>query len=218
MISDGIQLHYIINHIGELFTIIVLLELLVLNTSLPATWNKYCKNLKSLSHMLESIDLMEDKYQALGSAVNIITKKLMSDNIVQNTLQNLATLRKSLVDKNCSMVSSEFTNYLKQAITNLDKLVQDKPNVTTMYKCIKINALFVLSSHLFGNIDKKIFKSLIELNTKVSYLPVIMLLNTYLHFFFIKFLSLSGTQCPCNWNNSLVPRAIPTKICTCTKF
>lgn len=195
------------------------MELLVSNTSLPATWNKYCKNLKSLSHMLESIDLMEEKYQALGSAVNIITKKLMSDNIVQNTLQNLATLRKSLVDKNCSMVSSEFTNYLKQAIINLDKLVQDKPNVTTMYKCIKINALFVLSSHLFGNIDKKIFKSLIELNTKVSYLPIIMLLNTfYLLFYYNSVLLFPGTQCPCNWNNNLVPRAIPTKICTCTKF
>lgn len=146
-----------------------MLELLISNTSLAATWNKYCKNLKSLGHVPESFDLIEEKYQALSSAVENITKKLMSDNIVQNTLQNLATLRKSLVDKNCSMVSSEFTNYLKQAIINLDKLVQDKPNVTTMYKCIKINALFVLSSHLFGNIDKKIFKSLIELNTKVIY-------------------------------------------------
>lgn len=122
--------------------------------------------------MPESIDLIEEKYQALSSAVDNITKKLMSDNIVENTLQNLATLRKSLVDKNCLMVASEFTNYLKQAIVNLDKLVQDKPNVTTMYKCIKINALFVLNLHLFGNIDKKIFKSLIELNTKVYYLSI----------------------------------------------
>lgn len=123
--------------------------------------------------MADSLDLDEEKYQALSSAVDNITKKLLTDNIVQNTLQNLATLRKSLVDKNCSLVSSEFTNYAKQAMINLEKLVQDKPNVTTMYKCIKINALIVLSSHLFGNIDKKTFKSLIELNTKVSLLSSI---------------------------------------------
>lgn len=92
----------------------------------------------------------------------------MNDDIVQNSLRNLSSLRKSLVEKNCTLIGAEFTQYLKQAIANLDKLVQEQPNISNMYKCIKVNALFVLNSHLFGNNDKKIFKSLIELNTKVS--------------------------------------------------
>lgn len=118
--------------------------------------------------MPESIDLVEEKCIAFRGAIDNITSKLMNDDIVQNTLQNITTLRKSLVEKNCSMVSAEFTKYLKNAVANLDKIVQEKPNVSNMYKCIKMNSLFVLASHLFGNLDKKIFKSLIDLNTKVN--------------------------------------------------
>lgn len=133
-------------------------------------WNNYCKNLLTFSQSPESLDVSEDSFKALLGATENVTSKIMNDDIVQNALQTLLTLRKSLVNKNCSNVSTEFTQYLKQAIANLDKLVQDKPNVGSMFKCIKMNALFVLSSNLFGNNDKKVFKSLIELNTKVCLL------------------------------------------------
>lgn len=170
---NGIQLHYIINHIGELFTILVILELLISNTSLSTNWNKYCKTIKSFSHMPENFDLMEHKFKALIGAINNITSKIMNDDIVQRSLQNLTVLRSSLVDKNCSIMTGEFTQYIRQAITNLDRLVQEQPNVTNMYKCIKVNALYVLSAHLFGNTDKKIFRSLMELNAKAHSIYVI---------------------------------------------
>ncbi|KAG6462841.1 hypothetical protein O3G_MSEX013499 [Manduca sexta] len=170
---NGIQLHYIINHIGEIFTLLVLLETLISSTSLPTNWNKYCKSLKSLRPNLKKIDLSEKQFNSLMSAIDNITSKIMHDDIVHKSLQNLSTLRKSLIDKNCSLIANDFFQYLKQAITQLDKLVQEQPNVNNMYKCIKINALFVLSSHIFGNIDKKIFRSLSELNTKAHSIYVI---------------------------------------------
>lgn len=166
-VTDGIQLHFIINHIGEIFTLLVLLEMLISNTSLATNWNKYCKTLKSVSNTPERFDLMEDRFKAVMGAINNITLRLMNDDIVQKSLQNLTVLRGSLVDKNCSLVATEFIQYLKQAITNLERLVQEEPNVGNMYKCVKVNALYVLTSHLFGVTDKKIFKSLMELNGKV---------------------------------------------------
>lgn len=170
---NGIQLHYIINHIGELFTLIVLLEVLISNTSLVTNWNKYCKTIKSFSHAPENLDLMEDKFKAIVGALNTVTSKIMNDDIVHRSLQNLTVLRGSLVDKNCALVAAEFTKYIKQAITNLDKLVQEQPNVSNLYKCIKVNGLFVLSAHLFGTNDKKIFKALMELNTKAHSVNII---------------------------------------------
>lgn len=110
---------------------------------------------------------MEDKFRAMIGAINNITTKIMNDDIVQKSLQNLTVLRSSLVDKNCSLVATEFTQYMKHAIANLDRLVQEQPNVSNMYKCIKVNGLYVLSTHLFGNTDKKIFRSLVDLNVKV---------------------------------------------------
>ncbi|XP_075974333.1 strumpellin and WASH-interacting protein [Anticarsia gemmatalis] len=170
---NGIQLHYIINHIGEIFTIIALLEMLISSTSLATNWNKFCKTLKSMSNSTENFDIMEDKFKAMLGAINNITSKIMNDDIVQKSLQNLTVLRSSLIDKNCSLVTTEFSQYLKQAIANLDRLVQDQPNVSNMYKCIKVNALYVLTAHLFGNSDKKTFKSLMDLNTKAHSIHLI---------------------------------------------
>ncbi|KAJ0175617.1 hypothetical protein K1T71_008776 [Dendrolimus kikuchii] len=170
---NGIQLHYIINHIGELFTILVLLEVLISKTSIISNWMKYSKALDMLKQSPDNVEISEEKLNSVIGAVNNISSKIMNDDIVQNSLQNLSTLRKSLVDKNCTLIATEFSHYLKQAISNLDRLTQEQPTVSNMYKCIKINALFVLTSHLFGNIDRRIFKSLTELNLKAHSIYVI---------------------------------------------
>ncbi|XP_046962776.1 WASH complex subunit 4 [Vanessa cardui] len=161
---NGIQWHFLINKIGEILTILVIIELLISRCMLASNWNKFCKSLKNAS---DNIDSDEDQLKALTGAVNNITSKLMNDDIVQSTLNNILLLRKKeLITKNCSLVSAEFTKYIKQAMLNLDKLAQDKPNADNMYKYIKINVLFAFNSHLFGINDKKTFKSLMELNTK----------------------------------------------------
>lgn len=167
--SDGIQWHFLINKIGEIFTILVITELLISRCSLASNWNKFSHILKTQNVKDYYIDIHNEKFEVLIAAVNSITTKLMNDDIVQNSLNNLLLLRKKdLLAKNCSLVSAEFMQYIRHAILNLDKLAQDKPNSETMYKCIKINTLFVLTSYLFGNNEKKVFKSLMELNTKVN--------------------------------------------------
>ncbi|XP_034827254.1 WASH complex subunit 4 [Maniola hyperantus] len=171
---NGIQWHFVINKIGEMFTLIVILEMLISRCTITSNWNNFCKNLKVYNSKPEDLDLDEEKLTALSGAVNNITVKLMNDDIVLSTLQNLLLLRKKVLSvKNCSVVSAEITQYLKLAILNLDKLAQDKPSGDNLYKCIKINALFVLNTHLFGNNDKKTFKSLMELNTKAHSIFVI---------------------------------------------
>lgn len=163
---DGIQLHYIINNIGELFTIIILLELLISRSSLATNWSCYCKSLKAFTP--ENLDVYEEKLNAFLGAIDNITNKIMCDDLVQNTLQQLlAKKKKNLAGKNLTIVSTEFSQYIKQAIFNLDKLVQQKSTTENMYKCIKVNALFILNSHFFGSGDKKIFKALLDLNSKV---------------------------------------------------
>lgn len=118
---------------------------------------------------MENENITEDRLQSAIAAMGNINKKIMSDSIVQNALNSISVLRQKLVDKNTTVLASEITQYLRGAITNLDKLIQEKPTTINMYKCIKMNALFVLNSHLFGTNDKKIFKALIDLNTKVKH-------------------------------------------------
>ncbi|XP_045494622.1 WASH complex subunit 4 [Colias croceus] len=171
---NGIQWHYIINNIGELFTILVLTELLISKCSIQTKWNAFVKAFKSQNSSGRSLDINEDRLNSVNGAIDIITARLMSDDVVQNSLSNLLNLRKKdLPGKVCGTVMTEFTQYIKQALINLDKFIQDKPNSDNMYKCIKINALFVLNCHLFSNNDKKLFKSLSEINAKAHSIYII---------------------------------------------
>lgn len=142
--------------------------MLISRCSLITKWIAYCNNLKKFNIKTNELGIAEEKHKSVIGAIDNITKKIMNDDLVQTCLNNLLNLRKQyLVGNDCSSVCSEFIQYIKNVLVNLDRLIQDKPNSDTMYKSIKINSLFVLQSYLFGTSDKKIFKNLIELNTKV---------------------------------------------------
>lgn len=144
-----------------------MIELLITNTSLAKNWKTYYKNIQVLGQTPENLEFSEQKLKSLLNAVENISSRIMSDNIVQNCLNNLYPLRGKLIEKNCARISAEFSNYIRLVITNLDKIIQERPSLSNMYKCIKVNALFVLNSNLFGTNDKKVFRALIDLNTKV---------------------------------------------------
>ncbi|XP_041988077.1 WASH complex subunit 4 [Aricia agestis] len=169
---NGIQWHYILNNIGEIFTILVLCELLISKCSLVTKWNKFYKHVHNNCKPYE-LDSSEEKHKAMLVAMENITKKIMNDDIVQNSLSSLLVTRQKYLGNSSTNVHSEFTNYIKNVIVNLDKLIQEKCNSENMYKCIKINSLFVLNSYLFSSSDKKNFKNLIELNTKAHSVFVI---------------------------------------------
>lgn len=47
---------------------------------------------------------------------------------------------------------------------------------------VKINAMAVIYHNIFGNLDQKIFKSLLDCNVKVSQIYIILLANCILIF------------------------------------
>ncbi|CAK1540475.1 unnamed protein product [Leptosia nina] len=161
-----VQWHFIINHIGELFTLVVLTEILISKCSLQTKWKAFVKTFKSHS-LLANPNMNKDRLLAIISALDNIDSRLMCDDIVQNFLDNTLILKKKeLSGKLNQQLSTEFTNYIKQALVNLEKLTQERPNYENMYKCIKINALFALHHHMFGITEKKLFRSLCEINLK----------------------------------------------------
>ncbi|XP_047508769.1 WASH complex subunit 4 [Pieris napi] len=169
---NGIQWHFIINHIGELFTLLVLTELLISRCSLPRQWNKFLNDIKLHSNIVNGIN--GHRSLAVNNALESITSKLMCDDIVQTTLQNLLAIKKrDLSGIQSGQVMVEITSYIRHALLNLEKLTQEKPNSDNMYKCIKINALFILNSHLFSNNDKKLLKHLNEINSKAHSIYII---------------------------------------------
>lgn len=63
-----------------------------------------------------------------------------------------------------SGLKSEFTICMQNMLIELEK---DDENISYTQIWLQLNAIFVFQYHIFGNIDKKILKRLIEINKKV---------------------------------------------------
>lgn len=52
-------------------------------------------------------------------------------------------------------------------LTLIDEIILDPSNLA-----VKLNAMCILYHNLFGNLDQKLFASVIEINTKVCHFPM----------------------------------------------
>ena len=65
--------------------------------------------------------------------------------------------------KGCSL-SNEILLHIQQLLAELEK---DEDNILYTHIWLQANALFAFHYNLFGNIEKKIFKRLLDINKKV---------------------------------------------------
>lgn len=65
--------------------------------------------------------------------------------------------------KSCSL-SNEFVLYIHYLVLELER---DNDNISFTQIWLQANALFAFHYYLFGNLDKKLFKRLCEINKKV---------------------------------------------------
>lgn len=82
---------------------------------------------------------------------------------MQNILQKCQEENLIPVIKNSSL-SSEFCLFMQQLLVELEK---DEENISFTQILLQVNVLFVFHYHLFGTLDKKLFKRLLDVNKKV---------------------------------------------------
>lgn len=73
--------------------------------------------------------------------------------------------------KNCS-ISNEFNTFIQQLLTELEK----DENIFFTNIFLQVNVLFVFQYQIFGNIDKKLVKRIMDINKRVRYVILIIVL------------------------------------------
>lgn len=72
------------------------------------------------------------------------------------------------------MFANHFLGYLKNAFIEINKYSSDLTESNEPQEILKINAMCILYHNMFGNIDDKLFKQLIECNNKVIYFVIVI--------------------------------------------
>lgn len=156
---------YLMSRLGDLLTILVTLDCLVNSSPLSSHWNCYRKSVRELSH---SSNTMNRQINKLDSILDLIEDKIMTDKIYENCVDLISHSEQIVTaGKAKSPIEEDISSYVKTKIIELDKSGMDFYESESVIVWIKVNALFILHNSLFGNVDKKIFKMLVDVNIKV---------------------------------------------------
>ncbi|KAF5274542.1 hypothetical protein FQA39_LY07154 [Lamprigera yunnana] len=124
--------------------------------------HSYQKSIKLILHNPSQFDIPTQQLHFLKECVAEIETKLLRGNIFQQTVEKCVDDGLVMTMKNCSL-SNEIISYIHQMINELEK---DEENMFFTQIWLQVNAMYVLYYYLFGNIDKKVYKRLAEVNKK----------------------------------------------------
>ncbi|XP_022901254.1 WASH complex subunit 4 [Onthophagus taurus] len=122
---------------------------------------------RSLRYMMSSpgdYEMTMENLQCLFRKVNDIENMLLSGNILQHVMEKC--LEESLITsiKGCSL-ASEFLLYTQQLLNDLEK---DEDGITYTQFFLQANTLVAFQTILFGSMDKRILKRLMDINKKTT--------------------------------------------------
>lgn len=107
-------------------------------------------------------------------------------------------------------LQNELGAYINQMLTDLE---QDDENILFTQIWLEVNVMFVFDYYLYGNLEKKVYKRLLEVNKKVRSFTYVMMYTSFTEYISFgcynveyrqdKLLS-SGLSVFTNLNNKLV--------------
>lgn len=152
-----------LEYLAELLVCLLKLETLLTGGLIKEHFILYKNAIRSIYHSPAEHDITLERLHCLYKCLTEIYNSLLSDTILQQTLEKcseesiLRTLKKSTI-------SNEITLFVQQVLTELEK---EDSNINYSKNLLHINVLVAFYYSLFGNIDKKISKKLLEVNKKV---------------------------------------------------
>lgn len=164
--AEGVKLNYILSQVGDLLVIMVTLDCLVHCSPLQSHWAEYRKMVKSLSRNSSKCQKSPESLKSIEIVLNNIEDTILSDKIFYNSYHSLQKIKTSL-DKKSLLAAEDYVLYLKKCTVDLERASTDYYESLNSLQWVKVNALFVFYYHIFGNVDKKLFRSLFDVNVKV---------------------------------------------------
>ncbi|XP_017774275.1 PREDICTED: WASH complex subunit 7 [Nicrophorus vespilloides] len=150
--------------LSELLVSIITLDLVLDSATIKDHWCMYRRAVRSMSHNPSQFNLKHESIRALDKKLIEVEAELLSGHIVQRTMDKCLDESLIVAVKN-SNLSNEMMLYIQQIVTELEK---DDENIGFTKIWLQANALFVLHHTLYGNMNKKLLKRILDINKKIS--------------------------------------------------
>ncbi|GJQ84460.1 hypothetical protein Trydic_g21021 [Trypoxylus dichotomus] len=148
--------------IGELLICFVTLSSLLNSNKIKNHFRLYQRAIRHMLHNPSEYNMERDALQCLYRQLNELEMNLLSSSILQSAIAKCNGEALTIGLKSCSL-SNEFTLYIQHLVTELER---DDEHVSFTQIWLQANTLLVFQQNLFGNVEKKLLKRLLEINKK----------------------------------------------------
>ncbi|MFT7812597.1 WASH complex subunit 7 [Arapaima gigas] len=167
--SSGVHFQTVYEHLGELLVVLMTLDEIMENHgTLKEHWKMYKRLLKSVHHNPSKFEIQEEKLKPFEKLLLKLEGQLLDGMIFQACVEQRFDCPGEgvSVSKN-SAFAEEFAYNIRTMFTNVESKLGEPSEIDQRDKYAGVCGLFVLHFHIFRTVDKKLYKSLLDVCKKV---------------------------------------------------
>ncbi|TRY86275.1 hypothetical protein DNTS_009307 [Danionella cerebrum] len=167
--SSGVHFQTVYEHLGDLLVVLITLDEIMANHStLKEHWKMYKRLLKSVHHNPAKFAVREEKLKPFEKLLLKLEGQLLDSMIFQACVEQRfdSPGEECPVSKN-SAFAEEFAYNIKTLFANVESKLGEPSEIDQRDKYAAICGLFVLHFHIFRTVDKKLYRSLLDVCKKV---------------------------------------------------
>ncbi|KAH1185632.1 hypothetical protein KIL84_018381 [Mauremys mutica] len=166
--TSGVHFQTMYEHLGELLTVLLTLDEIVDNhATLKDHWTMYKRLLKSVHHNPSKFGIQEDKLKPFEKLLLKLEGQLLDGMIFQACIeQQFDSLNGGVAVSKNSTFAEEFAHSIRTIFANVEAKLGEPSEIDQRDKYVGICGLFVLHFQIFRTVDKKFYKSLLDIGKK----------------------------------------------------
>ncbi|XP_070267060.1 WASH complex subunit 4 isoform X3 [Myotis yumanensis] len=167
--TTGVHFQTMYEHLGELLTVLLTLDEIIDNhITLKDHWTMYKRLLKSVHHNPSKFGIQEEKLKPFEKFLLKLEGQLLDGMIFQACIeQQFDSLNGGVSVSKNSTFAEEFAHSIRSVFANVEARLGEPSEIDQRDKYVGICGLFVLHFQIFRTIDKKFYKSLLDICKKV---------------------------------------------------
>lgn len=167
--STGVHFQTVYEHLGELLVVLITLDEIMENhATLKDHWRMYKRLLKSVHHNPAKFAIPEEKLKPFEKLLLKLEGQLLDSMIFQACVeQRFDDPGEGVSVSKNSAFAEEFAYNIRTIFANVESKIGEPSEIDQRDKYTGVCGLFVLHFHIFRAVDKKIYKSLLDVCKKV---------------------------------------------------
>ncbi|KAK1789807.1 hypothetical protein P4O66_015690 [Electrophorus voltai] len=170
--SSGVHFQTVYEHLGELLVVLITLDEIMENhATFRDHWKMYKRLLKSVHHNPSKFGIPEEKLKPFEKLLLKLEGQLLDSMIFQVTMacveQRFDYPGEGVSVSKNGAFAEEFAHNIRTIFANVESKLGEPAEIDQRDKYAGVCGLFVLHFHIFRTVDKRLYKSLLDVCKKV---------------------------------------------------